>query len=389
MSLLIDALRKAEQARREGEFQSQAQPAEGSELGLAPLEVAGAPTPIAPEVGQGAFVDDPFGDRPRGPEPSPAAARATARNLFEVKQAPPRRLFWPVVGGMTTLAVLALGGYLWWELQPRGISTPMQSAAPRPAPPPAATLAVASPAPAREVAAIPAPPPPEVRPPAMPAPARGSFTPPPPAKPAADSLGAIRKGEPQDERVPRAVAAAYAAYNQGDLDRATALYREALAQDGLNRDGLNGLAAVALRQGREGEAEGWFRRALQADPTDPVALAGLADLRARANPAQGETAMKSLVAARPDAAPGHFALGNALAAQGRWGEAQQAYFQAHALDPGNPDYLFNLAVSLDRLNQAPLARRFYGEALAAATKRAASFDQAAAQTRQHALAEAR
>jgi tetratricopeptide (TPR) repeat protein len=181
---------------------------------------------------------------------------------------------------------------------------------------------------------------------------------------------------------------AYAAYNAGDMSRATTLYNQVLGQDPHNRDALDGMGAIALRLGREAEAEAWFRRSLAADPNDPVAQAGLAQLRGRGQPGE-ESRMKSLIAAQPQAAPGHFALGNALAAQDRWPEAQQAYFDAHTLDPGNPDYLFNLAVSLDQLHHYSLARRFYAEALAAATTRAASFERAPVEARLQALDEAR
>ncbi|MGV3590440.1 MAG: tetratricopeptide repeat protein, partial [Gammaproteobacteria bacterium] len=50
-------------------------------------------------------------------------------------------------------------------------------------------------------------------------------------------------------------------------------------------------------------------------------------------------------------------LGNHYAAQGRWSEAQGAYYNAlltarrSAGGPVHPDYAFNLAVSLEQLNQ--------------------------------------
>ena len=40
-------------------------------------------------------------------------------------------------------------------------------------------------------------------------------------------------------------------------------------------------------------------------------------------------------------------LGNLYADQSQWAPAQQAYFQAHHLEPDNPDYAYNLAVGLD------------------------------------------
>ncbi|MGB5011473.1 MAG: tetratricopeptide repeat protein, partial [Candidatus Dechloromonas phosphoritropha] len=66
--------------------------------------------------------------------------------------------------------------------------------------------------------------------------------------------------------------------------------------------------------------------------------------------------------------------GNLYSRQNRWSEAQQVYFNAVAADPDNPDYLFNLAVSLDHLRQPKLAAQHYRLALDAAQRRPAAFD---------------
>ena len=80
---------------------------------------------------------------------------------------------------------------------------------------------------------------------------------------------------------------------------------------------------------------------------------------------------KQLLAREPSAFL-HFTLGNLYADQGRWPAAQQAWFQAHALEPANPDYAFNLALGLERMAQLRLAADFYRRALelAAASGRA-------------------
>ena len=51
----------------------------------------------------------------------------------------------------------------------------------------------------------------------------------------------------------------------------------------------------------------------------------------------------------------------------RWPDAQQAYFQAHQLQPDNPDYAFNLAVALEHIGQPKAALDFYRRAVQAAT----------------------
>jgi uncharacterized protein HemY len=94
---------------------------------------------------------------------------------------------------------------------------------------------------------------------------------------------------------------------------------------------------------------------------------------ANADPYTAESRLKSLLSSQPESAPLNFALGNLYSRQGRWAEAQQVYFNAVAAEGDNPDYLFNLAVSLDHLRQARLAAQHYRLALEASAKRPAGF----------------
>ncbi|MES2564226.1 MAG: hypothetical protein V4637_16090, partial [Pseudomonadota bacterium] len=55
----------------------------------------------------------------------------------------------------------------------------------------------------------------------------------------------------------------------------------------------------------------------------------------------------------------HFVLGNVYADQSLWSQAQLSYFQAHHLEPENPDYTYNLAIGLDHLRQSKAALNFY------------------------------
>jgi uncharacterized protein HemY len=82
-----------------------------------------------------------------------------------------------------------------------------------------------------------------------------------------------------------------------------------------------------------------------------------------------------LLREEPDAAHLHFTLGNMYAAQNRWGEAQSAYFGAYRLQAENPDYAYNLAVSLDELGKAAAAAGYYRRALELAAENGAVFDQ--------------
>jgi len=91
--------------------------------------------------------------------------------------------------------------------------------------------------------------------------------------------------------------------------------------------------------------------------------------------------VKTLLASEPGAHVLNFALGNQLAQQERWGEAQQQYFKAFSADPENADFAYNLAVSLDHLRQTKLAAEYYQRALSLGAARGASFDAAAARAR--------
>ena len=134
--------------------------------------------------------------------------------------------------------------------------------------------------------------------------------------------------------------------------------------------------------GRYESAEATYLRLLQADPRDADAQAALIALRgARLDPLVAESRVKSLLAAEPDAHVLNFTLGNQLAQQGRWAEAQQQYFKAFSAEPGNPDFAYNLAVALDQLRQPRLALEYYRRAIALAEKRGASFDLQAARSR--------
>jgi tetratricopeptide (TPR) repeat protein len=131
---------------------------------------------------------------------------------------------------------------------------------------------------------------------------------------------------------------------------------------------LLGLAAVAIHQGRMPEAYGYYRRLIELDPRDSVALAGIASLTGSGGREANESRLKLLLDQSPGAGHLHFTLGNLYAKQGRWTEAQAAYFKAYTSDSENPDYAFNLAVSLDQIGQERAALGYYRRAVDAAAR---------------------
>jgi Flp pilus assembly protein TadD len=173
---------------------------------------------------------------------------------------------------------------------------------------------------------------------------------------------------------------AWNAFQAGDMNASLAGYQRAAQEEPNNTDALHGLAAIALRQGRTAEATARYRHILDLTPQDALAQTSLASL-APSSAEVAESRLQSLVAKAPQSSAAHFSLGNLYAGEGRWADAEQAYFNALAAEPDNPDYRFNLAVSLDQLGQGKEAATHYRGALAQAAKHPANFDLAQALAR--------
>jgi Flp pilus assembly protein TadD len=181
--------------------------------------------------------------------------------------------------------------------------------------------------------------------------------------------------------------AAYQAFIAGDLDVAKQHYLKQLESNSSNKDVLLGLAAIATRMGQDNEAQTYYLRILELDPRDPSAIAGMAGLVQVADPNQTESRLKTLLAQQPDAAALHFTLGNNYVTQLRWAEAQQSFFRALSIDSTNADYAFNLAVSLDHLNEIKLAAKYYSQALVLAGNSPVGFKKAQVSERLKELAQ--
>lgn len=204
--------------------------------------------------------------------------------------------------------------------------------------------------------------------PAVPAPAPAPTA----AEAAKPTLPAAAPAEAARERInvsagaaqPRlnpSLSQAYASLQSGDIGEARALYAKVVQDEPLNIDALLGLAYIAAQENRSEDATRLYMKILQLNPRHAIAQAALIGLMGRADPAASESRLKQLIAREPSPFL-HFILGNLYADQGLWSQAQQAYFQAHTLEPGNPDYAYNLAVGLDHLRQQKLALDFYRRA---------------------------
>jgi tetratricopeptide (TPR) repeat protein len=413
MSLLLEALKKAEKAKEEAQRRARGETQEPKAAPPSQPSEARQPLQILPEEAQATRAEPALALAEDQPAPQPvaqprpkadaqAAERTAARKVFEAKfrEPNPRLPFFITLGA---LGVFAIGtvAYFWIQLRP---PAPLVNLNPKPpagqaqvaeAPPPAAPVLTAAPTSQSGIPGLPpasATPVPQASAP-RPAPRAAAREPEAPMlkpqprtvvpAPRAPTSGeteiSATRAAPQ---VHPKVGSAYAAYLAGDLPTARADYQQALREEPSNRDALLGLAALDVRAGRFDAADAAYRRLLQADPRDAHAHAGLIALRAgRVDPVAAESRVKVMLAENPGAHVLNFTLGNQFAQQGRWAEAQQAYFKAYAAEPDNPDFAYNLAVSLDQLRQPTLALQYYERAIGLAKTRGASFDIAAAEKR--------
>lgn len=454
MSLLMDALKKAERAKRRGRTEDASGPTAteaGNGLSLEPIantasaqsaaaNAAGAiPSPAnlrqasshleeldaqfladAKQATSARFkppVRESVSDQTPAPEtvvsaaptvkPRPSKTRqdtpqnqSAAQNLFAAKQAekpPSRRSFAITTGVLTLLAVCAIGGYFWWQLQPTSMlvagpaalhpapTTATVAVSPPAAVPPAPTLVAADAAPVAGLPSVARPSDPATEdddnsvPVATKTPPQASrATSPPATPPERESPIRVTKAP---LKVNPSLMRGFEAFNRGDLATAQSEYERAQQSDPRNTDALHGLAAVAVRQGHLDQAEHLYRKITEADPRDSTAMSALINMRGQIDPNTAESRLKTLAADQPELAAPHFSLGNLYARHGRWNDAQQAYFRAYSAEPDNPDIIYNLAISLEHLRQNKLAAQYYAQAIAAAQTRPAGFDKAQASAR--------
>lgn len=370
MSLLLDAMKKS------GD-KSQSTGLSGMSLEeVAPATSRGEPTPDSS---------------------STSASRAAGQTLFAAKkkkEAP--RFRWKLGLVPTTFLICSIigsiyGYYVWRELNPpqrvaeRPVAPPAPTPISAPAPPPLVaniTPTVATPPqpPIAETASV-------VTAPTIGKPATLNYTIAKPrakgtAKPAAPKTpsGMYIERQQVTDTITPALLDAYQAYQRGDYTTASQGYKEVLKRDERNRDALLGLGAIAQQQGQDQAAQHYYRQVLLLDPRDSVALGAMAAYSAN-NGVDTESQLKQMLSEQPRSAALNYALGNVYADQSRWGDAQQAYFNARMLEPSNAQFTYNLAVSLDHLGQSKLAAQYYQQALQLDSASNAGFDHAQAQRR--------
>lgn len=155
---------------------------------------------------------------------------------------------------------------------------------------------------------------------------------------------------------------AYAAYQAGDTKLAMSRYKELLEVYPDNRNALLGRAAINIQNGNIDAAIVDYRELLLANPKDSLAMSSLLGVVSY-SPLQTESQLKLMIRDEPESPYLNFALANSYSAQNRWQEAQGYYFRALQNNPGDPNYAYNLAVSLEHISQPVSARTYYQRAL--------------------------
>lgn len=173
---------------------------------------------------------------------------------------------------------------------------------------------------------------------------------------------------------------AFNAYNAGNDAVASKLYRQVLQRDLHSVDALLGLGAIAQRQGRVADANGWYAKVLEVEPRNVLATASILNSQPQNDVTSNESRIKSMLAKQPDDANLHAALGHFYADLNQWPAAQQAYFDAYGLN-ASADNAFNLAVSLDQMGKVKLALPYYQRALQLAQSGNSNIDKNALEAR--------
>jgi tetratricopeptide (TPR) repeat protein len=166
---------------------------------------------------------------------------------------------------------------------------------------------------------------------------------------------------------------AYAAYRAGDNERALSLYNQVLKVDTDNRNALLARAAIHMQEGNIDAAIRDYQTLLVANPKDSMAMSSLLAVSTY-SPQETESQLKLMIREEPDSPYLNFALANAYGAQQRWQEAQRHYFLALQNNPNDPNYAYNLAVSLEHIAQPQSAINYYQRALENFTNGLATFN---------------
>ncbi len=178
------------------------------------------------------------------------------------------------------------------------------------------------------------------------------------------------------------------ALQSGKLDTAAEIFRSAYKENRNDINVLLGLAAVSMQSKQTADAANYYERILELNPYHPDAIAGLALIRAPADPLGWESRLVVALQQNPNHAMLWSALGIAKFHRSLWREADYAFAQAANLEPNKAEHIYNRAVALEKQGRYREAMLFYREALRLSQdmdKAAIGFDRDLAWHRTHIL----
>jgi Flp pilus assembly protein TadD len=172
----------------------------------------------------------------------------------------------------------------------------------------------------------------------------------------------------------------YKALSQNQFSQAREAYSQVLTNNPTQRDALLGIAYAHHALGNTDQALSTLRRLVELYPRDSDGMSALyliggGDLVAE------ETRFKQLLDRSEYPAAVHYTLGVIHFEQRRFGEAERAFSRASSLSPTQPDYAYNLALTLDQLGRSREAARQYVVALNLANQTSAIFSRDLARAR--------
>jgi tetratricopeptide (TPR) repeat protein len=177
---------------------------------------------------------------------------------------------------------------------------------------------------------------------------------------------------------------AYAAYQRGNNNTALEKYNRVLTEEPLNRNALLARAAINVQNANRADAIEDYQTLLIANPKDSLAMSSLISV-ASISPSKSESKLKGMIRDEPSSPYLNFALANVYGAQNRWQEAQNLYLKALENNPDDPNYAYNLAVSLEHIAKPKVAIVYYQLALANFNNGRATFNKVVVDKRMEVL----
>ena len=160
-----------------------------------------------------------------------------------------------------------------------------------------------------------------------------------------------------------AINAAFASYQQGDFINSKSHYLTALSIEPTSSDAQFGLANIAMAEQNFSKAIEYYQMRINLQPNDSLALSGMI---LAANQFENVNKLKEqlnqILIQNPKASHLYFIQGTLFSRQQNWVDAQNSFFTAWQYSPDKAVYAFNLAVSLEQLDQPKAALTFYKKA---------------------------